>query len=95
MRDEKAALALKQEFGSSVDIRCGEEGICSVAECAEADTVLVAIVGIAGLGATMRAVQAGKRVALANKGGLDYRRRIDSCGAKAAKCMHLSCGQRA
>lgn len=70
MRDEKAALALKQEFGSSVDIRCGEEGICSVAECAEADTVLVAIVGIAGLGATMRAVQMGKRVALANKEAL-------------------------
>lgn len=70
MRDEKAALELKREFGSFVDVRCGEEGICSLAECAEIDTVLVSIVGIAGLGATLRAVQAGKRVALANKEAL-------------------------
>ncbi len=45
----------------------GPEGAVAVAELAEADTVVSAIVGAAGLLPTMAAVEAGKDVALANK----------------------------
>jgi len=45
----------------------GPEGIETVATLAEADIVLSAAVGVAGLPATFKAVQAGKLVALANK----------------------------
>lgn len=48
----------------------GPEGVRALAELECADTVLVAIVGIAGLAAVEAALKAGKRVALANKEAL-------------------------
>lgn len=48
-------------------ILCGEEGLCAVATEASVDMVLAAIVGFAGLVPTMRAIEAGKDIALANK----------------------------
>ncbi len=48
-------------------IVAGPEGNVAVAELAEADTVVSAIVGGAGLVPTMAAIEAGKHVALANK----------------------------
>lgn len=52
------------------ELLVGAEGVCALASLPGVDTVLVAIVGIAGLDATLAAVQAGKRVALANKEAL-------------------------
>jgi 1-deoxy-D-xylulose-5-phosphate reductoisomerase len=49
------------------EILCGHQGIAEVAGMAEADTVISAIVGSAGLLPTLKAVRAGKTVALANK----------------------------
>jgi 1-deoxy-D-xylulose-5-phosphate reductoisomerase len=49
------------------EILCGLEGIAEVAGMNEADTVISAIVGSAGLMPTMNAVRAAKTVALANK----------------------------
>lgn len=46
---------------------CGEEGAVAVATHPEAETVVSAIVGAAGLTPTMRAIASGKTVALANK----------------------------
>ena len=45
----------------------GEEGLSEVASCTEADLVLSAVTGSAGLVPTYHAVRAGKTVALANK----------------------------
>ncbi len=48
----------------------GPEGLCEVATCSEADVVLAAVVGAAGLLPTWEALKAGKVVALANKESL-------------------------
>jgi 1-deoxy-D-xylulose-5-phosphate reductoisomerase len=48
----------------------GTEGLLEVAACADADVVLAAIVGSAGLLPTYHALKAGKVVALANKESL-------------------------
>ncbi len=45
----------------------GEESLVSIVESGEIDMVLAAIVGFAGLKSTLRAVESGKAVALANK----------------------------
>jgi 1-deoxy-D-xylulose-5-phosphate reductoisomerase len=49
------------------ELLVGEAGLVKVATAAETDTVVAAIVGAAGLQSTWAAVEAGKRVALANK----------------------------
>ncbi|MBU3806079.1 MAG: 1-deoxy-D-xylulose-5-phosphate reductoisomerase [Candidatus Fournierella pullistercoris] len=48
----------------------GAESLVELAKMPEADVVLNAVVGIAGLGATLAALEAGKDVALANKESL-------------------------
>ena len=48
----------------------GAEGIVALASMGEADVVLNAVVGIAGLGATLAALESGCDVALANKESL-------------------------
>ncbi len=62
-----AALA---ESGLPTQLLIGEEGLARVASLPEVDTVVAGIVGAAGLVPTLRAVQAGKRVLLANKEAL-------------------------
>ena len=56
--------------GCKTEVLQGEEGLCAVASATDADTVVAAIVGGAGLKPTMAAVQAGKRILLANKEAL-------------------------
>jgi 1-deoxy-D-xylulose-5-phosphate reductoisomerase len=53
--------------GVDVEILAGEEGLTKIAQLDEVDTVLAAIVGVAGLPAVLAAVGKGKRVAIANK----------------------------
>lgn len=48
-------------------IECGEAGLVAVATHAEADTVVSATVGAVGFIPTLKAIEAGKRIALANK----------------------------
>jgi 1-deoxy-D-xylulose-5-phosphate reductoisomerase len=48
-------------------VYAGEDAICQVVESTEVDTVLTAMVGYAGLKPTLRAIEAGKTIALANK----------------------------
>ncbi|MWK55825.1 1-deoxy-D-xylulose-5-phosphate reductoisomerase [Pseudomonas otitidis] len=48
----------------------GEAGLCEIAAHPEVDVVMAAIVGAAGLRPTLAAVEAGKRVLLANKEAL-------------------------
>ncbi len=65
--DPAAAKDLKLRLAdTAVKVLPGEEGVCAAAE-APCDTVLNAVVGIAGLKPTLAAIQAGRQVALANK----------------------------
>ncbi|MDI1301063.1 MAG: 1-deoxy-D-xylulose-5-phosphate reductoisomerase [bacterium] len=54
----------------ATEVLCGEEALVAVASDAGVDTVMAAIVGAAGLLPTLAAVNAGKRVLLANKEAL-------------------------
>lgn len=58
------------DAGCAARVLYGEQGLCEVAADPAVDTVVAAIVGAAGLRPTMAAVQAGKRVLLANKESL-------------------------
>ncbi|MCC7453226.1 MAG: 1-deoxy-D-xylulose-5-phosphate reductoisomerase [Crocinitomix sp.] len=52
---------------SDVKVYTGEEALISVAQMAEIDIVLTALVGFSGLKPTIAAIEAGKNIALANK----------------------------
>ena len=56
--------------GLSTRVLVGEEGLCLVASDPEVDAVMAAIVGAAGLRPTLAAVEAGKKILLANKEAL-------------------------
>ena len=58
---------LRKENLSGIEVVWGTEGTIQVATVPEADFVVSAIVGVAGLEATYAAVQAGKTIGLANK----------------------------
>jgi 1-deoxy-D-xylulose-5-phosphate reductoisomerase len=53
--------------GLDVKVLAGAEGLTEIAELEGVDTVLAAVVGVAGLSAVLAAVRKGKRVAIANK----------------------------
>lgn len=84
--EEKAANDLKIRLADTdITVLSGEEGICAAAQCESGDTVLNAIVGIAGLKPTLAAIDAGKIIALANKetlvtGGEIVNRRLRETG---------------
>ena len=56
--------------GCATEVLEGEAGLCEVASAGEVDAVMAAIVGAAGLRPTLAAVEAGKKVLLANKEAL-------------------------
>ena len=62
--------ALLAESGCATEVLWGVEALCQVASDDGVDTVMAAIVGAAGLVPTLAAVQAGKKVLLANKEAL-------------------------
>jgi hypothetical protein len=59
---------LRDLVGPDVDIVVGDEGLTSLSR--DADIVVNAVLGFAGLPVTLAALQAGKRLALANKESL-------------------------
>ncbi|QNH79258.1 1-deoxy-D-xylulose-5-phosphate reductoisomerase [Pseudomonas protegens] len=68
-----AASRLQEELraaGLSTQVLVGEQGLCDVASAPEVDAVMAAIVGAAGLHPTLAAVEAGKKILLANKEAL-------------------------
>lgn len=69
--DGAAARELRERLdGTAPEILTGDEGAVAVASLAEADFVLAAISGGAGLRSTAAAVEGGKAVGLANKESL-------------------------
>ncbi|WP_317423062.1 1-deoxy-D-xylulose-5-phosphate reductoisomerase [uncultured Acidaminococcus sp.] len=67
LSDPEAARRLKERYEGPTEILAGPEGIMAAATCSQADTVVGAMVGYAGLQPTMAAIRAGKDIALANK----------------------------
>ncbi len=68
VRNEEAKVQLSGMLGEHrPEICCGIEGATRVATEADADTVVSAIVGAAGLEPTIAAIDAGRDIALANK----------------------------
>ena len=68
-RAEELRNRLRQA-GSDTEVLAGMDGLVAVAEHADVDQVMAAIVGAAGLLPTLAAVRSGKRVLLANKEAL-------------------------
>ena len=65
--DESCYNDLKTRLSdTSINVSAGEEAICSVA-ATKCDTVVNAVVGMAGLAPTIAAIRAGNSLALANK----------------------------
>lgn len=66
--DKERADELKVKVSDTeCRVLSGEEGLCFIAAETDSDMVLSSIVGFAGLVPTMRAIEAGKDIALANK----------------------------
>lgn len=68
-----AASRLQQDLraaGLATQVLVGEQGLCEVASAPQVDAVMAAIVGAAGLRPTLAAVEAGKKILLANKEAL-------------------------
>jgi len=73
MLQHQAADALAQKLrrsGQRCEVLSGVEALEKVASLPEVDTVMAAIVGIAGLRPTLAAARAGKKILLANKESL-------------------------
>ena len=87
--DVHAAHALSRTLAADAiptRVVAGAEGLIEAATLQDVDTVLAAIVGAAGLPATLAAAQAGKRILLANKealviGGALFMDAVDAGGA--------------
>lgn len=58
---------LKSRIGTLAQVVAGPEGVVEAAAADDCDTVISAIVGIAGLVPTYNAIRSGKNIALANK----------------------------
>ena len=66
--DEKAAYDLKVKLAdTSVKVLSGMDGLIEASSMEEADTVITAVSGMIGLKPTLAAIDAKKRIALANK----------------------------
>lgn len=65
--DKKSCDLLKAEVPEGVKVIYGEEGLIEVATMTDSDLVVNAVMGSIGLLPTIRAIEAGKTIALANK----------------------------
>jgi len=87
MPDRQRAAQLRQRLdGSGVSVLDGEAALSEVAAHPQADAVMAAIVGAAGLEPCLAAARAGKRLLLANKealvvGGALFMRAVQEGGA--------------
>ncbi len=67
MTDAAAAAQIRGKLPAGVKLEDSMEAAIALSSASEVDMVMAAMVGSAGLPATLAAVQAGKRVGLANK----------------------------
>lgn len=67
---EQLMVSLAEHNFNSIEVKSGNDALVDLARSPATDTVMAAIVGAAGLMPTLAAVQAGKKVLLANKEAL-------------------------
>ena len=68
MMEPEAADELKKRLsGTGITVRSGMDGLIEAASMDEAETVITAVMGMVGLRPTLAAIQAKKRIGLANK----------------------------
>lgn len=67
LQEESDYQKIKLNLPRGVEVFFGEDGACRVAQFSEADLVISAIVGAAGLRPTLKAIEAKKTIGLANK----------------------------
>jgi len=84
MTDADAAKELAGKLPPGVGLESGMDAAIALSSSPETDMVMAAMVGSAGLPATLAAVQAGKRVGLANKECLVTAGHIFMTAAKAS-----------
>ncbi|MBB3045928.1 1-deoxy-D-xylulose-5-phosphate reductoisomerase [Litorivivens lipolytica] len=93
MRCEQAAAelqrALVENGHADTEVLAGEDSLCRVASDDDVDVVMAAIVGGAGLEPTLAAVNAGKKVLLANKEALVMAGRLFMDAVEAANAVLL------
>lgn len=65
--DPAKAATLREKLGPGFEVCSGQEGLMRLATLPEADIVLIAIVGTAGLQPALAAIRAGKDIAIASK----------------------------
>jgi 1-deoxy-D-xylulose-5-phosphate reductoisomerase len=67
LADSQSAAEARNALGGAFEVGEGESGLCALAAHPEADLVLIAIVGTAGLRPALAAIEAGKDIAVASK----------------------------
>ncbi len=67
INDPAKAADVQVRVGAGTRVLCGTEGLLELATLPEADVVLIAIVGTAGLLPALAAIRAGKDIAVASK----------------------------
>ena len=87
VEDPDAAALVRAGLPEGTELLVGREAATALAAMPDVDTVLVAVVGAAGLAPTLAAASAGRTIALANKetlvaGGALVRAACDRAGAR-------------
>lgn len=67
LTDEAAAAEARSKLPSGVTLYTGAQGLVDLVRASDADMVLVAIVGVAGLAPALAAIEEGKHLAVASK----------------------------
>lgn len=67
LTDEAAAALARPLLPADVTLHVGTQGLVDLVQASDADMVLIAIVGVAGLAPALAAIEAGKHLAVASK----------------------------
>ncbi|MEY2789507.1 MAG: hypothetical protein RLZZ34_2650, partial [Verrucomicrobiota bacterium] len=67
IHDASKAASVQAALGNTTEVLAGPEALIRLATLPEADIVLIAIVGTAGLEPALAAIRAGKDIAVASK----------------------------
>ncbi len=89
MWDPESAEKLQSAVGTNCQVSEGEAGLIELATLEEADLVLIAIVGTAGLKPALAALEAGKDIAVASKEILVMAGEIVMATARRTGCLVL------
>lgn len=64
---ERAVKEVKKQFPASLEVLLGQDGLMEIVQRDDVDIVVSSLVGFAGLKPTIKAIEAKKKIALANK----------------------------